>query len=74
MKSIIVLTSHSELEHRRKTGFWVEEFAAPYYELADKGVVIDIATPLGGQPPIDPKSVIHQQQQKTLNDLIKTQN
>jgi hypothetical protein len=41
-KVLFVLTSHSELEHRRKTGFWVEEFAAPYYELADKGVVIDI--------------------------------
>jgi putative intracellular protease/amidase len=56
-KVLFVLTSHSELGNTgEKTGFWVEEFAAPYYELADKGVVIDIATPLGGQPPIDPKS------------------
>jgi putative intracellular protease/amidase len=55
-KVLFVLTSHSELGNTgEKTGFWVEEFAAPYYELADKGV-IDIATPLGGQPPIDPKS------------------
>jgi putative intracellular protease/amidase len=56
-KVLFVLTSHSELGNTgEKTGFWIEEFAAPYYELADKGVVIDIATPLGGQPPIDPKS------------------
>ncbi|MDQ5929109.1 MAG: hypothetical protein QG594_887 [Bacteroidota bacterium] len=56
-KVLFVLTSHSDLGNTgEKTGFWVEEFAAPYYELLDKGVVIDIATPLGGQPPIDPKS------------------
>jgi hypothetical protein len=49
-KVLFVLTSHSELgTQEKKTGFWVEEFAAPYYELADKGVEIDIATPLGGQ-------------------------
>ena len=56
-KVLFVLTSHSELGNTgEKTGFWTEEFAAPYYELADKGVIIDIATPKGGQPPIDPKS------------------
>jgi putative intracellular protease/amidase len=56
-KVLFVLTSHDKLgDTGEKTGFWVEEFAAPYYELADKGVQIDIATPLGGQPPIDPKS------------------
>jgi putative intracellular protease/amidase len=56
-KVLFVLTSHSELgDTGEKTGFWTEEFAAPYYELADKGVSIDIATPKGGQPPIDPKS------------------
>jgi putative intracellular protease/amidase len=56
-KVLFVLTSHSELgDTGEKTGFWTEEFAAPYYELADKGVIIDIATPKGGQPPIDPKS------------------
>ena len=56
-KVLFVVTSHSELGNTgEKTGFWTEEFAAPYYELADKGVQIDIATPLGGQPPIDPKS------------------
>ena len=56
-KVLFVLTSHSELGNTgEKTGFWIEEFAAPYYELADKGVIIDIASPSGGQPPIDPKS------------------
>lgn len=57
MKVLIVLTSHSELgDTGRKTGFWVEEFAAPYYELADAGAEITLASPKGGQPPIDPKS------------------
>jgi putative intracellular protease/amidase len=56
-KVLFVLTSHSELgDTGKKTGFWTEEFAAPYYELTDKGIQIDIATPLGGQPPIDPQS------------------
>ena len=57
MKVLFVLTSHSDLGNTgKKTGFWVEEFAAPYYALADKGVDITIASPKGGQPPIDPKS------------------
>lgn len=57
MKVLIVLTSHSELGNTgKKTGFWIEEFAAPYYVLADAGVDITIASPKGGQPPIDPKS------------------
>ena len=57
MKVLIVLTSHSELgDTGKKTGFWVEEFAAPYYALADAGVAITLASPKGGQPPIDPKS------------------
>ena len=57
MKVLIVLTSHSELgDTGKKTGFWVEEFAAPYYELADAGAEITLASPKGGQPPIDPKS------------------
>jgi putative intracellular protease/amidase len=56
-KVLFVLTSHDKLgDTGEKTGYWTEEFAAPYYELADKGIQIDIATPLGGQPPIDPKS------------------
>ena len=56
-KVLFVVTSHDQLgDTGEKTGFWIEELVAPYYELADKGVHIDIATPLGGQPPIDPKS------------------
>lgn len=57
MKVLIVLTSHSDLgDTGQKTGFWIEEFAAPYYVMADAGVDLTIASPLGGQPPIDPKS------------------
>ncbi|ANE51533.1 type 1 glutamine amidotransferase domain-containing protein [Flavisolibacter tropicus] len=57
MKVLIVLTSHSELGNTgKKTGFWTEEFAAPYYVLRDAGVDITLASPKGGQPPIDPKS------------------
>ncbi len=57
MKVLFVLTSHSELGNTgEKTGFWVEEFAAPYYVMADDGVEVTIASPKGGQPPIDPKS------------------
>jgi putative intracellular protease/amidase len=56
-KVLFVVTSNDKLGNTgEKTGFWTEEFAAPYYALVDKGVTIDIATPLGGQPPIDPKS------------------
>ncbi len=57
MKILIVLTSHSELGNTgQKTGFWIEEFAAPYYVLADAGAIITVASPAGGQPPVDPKS------------------
>lgn len=53
----MVLTSHSALgDTGKKTGFWVEEFAAPYYVLADAGAIITIASPAGGQPPVDPAS------------------
>ncbi len=56
-KVLFVVTSHDKLGNtNEKTGFWVEELVAPYYELVDNGVHIDIASPLGGQPPIDPKS------------------
>lgn len=58
-KILIVLTSHSELGNTgKKTGFWIEEFAAPYYVLADAGAVITISSPAGGQPPIDPSSEV----------------
>lgn len=57
MKLLIVLTSHSALGNTdKKTGFWIEEFATPYYVLADAGATITIASPAGGQPPVDPKS------------------
>jgi len=56
-KILMVLTSHAELgDTGEKTGFWVEEFAAPYYTFVDAGVQITLASPAGGQPPIDPKS------------------
>ena len=57
MKILMVLTSHDRLGNTgRKTGFWLEELAAPYYEFKDAGAVITIASPQGGQPPLDPKS------------------
>ncbi|GAA4428038.1 type 1 glutamine amidotransferase domain-containing protein [Pontibacter saemangeumensis] len=57
MKVLIVLTSHDKLgDTGHKTGFWVEEFAAPYYVLADAGVEVTLASPKGGKPPIDPSS------------------
>jgi putative intracellular protease/amidase len=57
MKVLIVLTSHDKLGNTgRKTGFWLEELAAPYYVFKDAGVDITLASPKGGQPPLDPKS------------------
>lgn len=57
MKILMVLTSHDRLgDTDRKTGFWLEEFAAPYYVFNDAGAEITIASPLGGHPPIDPNS------------------
>jgi putative intracellular protease/amidase len=57
MKILMVLTSHDKLGNTgRKTGFWLEEFAAPYFVFRDAGVDLTLASPKGGQPPIDPKS------------------
>lgn len=57
MKVLIVLTSHDQLGNTgRKTGFWLEELAAPYYTFKDAGAEIVLASPKGGQPPLDPKS------------------
>lgn len=57
MKILIVLTSHDQLgDTGKKTGFWLEEFAAPYYVLKDAGARITLASPKGGQPPLDPVS------------------
>ena len=57
MRVLMVLTSHDQLgDTGEKTGFWLEEFAAPYYRLLDAGVELTLASPAGGQPPLDPKS------------------
>jgi putative intracellular protease/amidase len=57
MKILMVLTSHDKLGNTgKKTGFWLEEFAAPYYVFRDAGAEITLASPKGGQPPLDPKS------------------
>jgi putative intracellular protease/amidase len=57
MKILLVLTSHDKLGNTgRKTGFWLEELAAPYYTFKDAGAEIVLASPKGGQPPLDPKS------------------
>ena len=57
MNILMVLTSHDQLGNTgHKTGFWLEEFAAPYYVFKDAGATLTLASPLGGQPPLDPKS------------------
>ncbi len=57
MKILVVLTSHDQLgDTGEKTGFWLEELAAPYYVFKDAGVELTLASPKGGQPPLDPKS------------------
>ena len=57
MKVLMILTSHSELGNTgKKTGFWIEEFASPYYAFTEAGIVVVLASPKGGHPPIDPKS------------------
>ena len=60
---LMVLTSHDQLgDTDRKTGFWLEEFAAPYYVFGDAGHEITLASPKGGQPPVDPTSALPQMQ------------
>ncbi|MBC6699285.1 type 1 glutamine amidotransferase domain-containing protein [Hymenobacter sp. BT190] len=57
MNILMVLTSHDQLgDTGHKTGFWLEEFAAPYYVFKDAGATLTLASPAGGQPPLDPKS------------------
>src|SRR5260370_38658965 len=57
MKVLMVITSHDQLGNTgRKTGSWLEELAAPYYVFKDAGAQITLASPKGGQPPLDPKS------------------
>src|SRR5580692_6946442 len=63
MKIVMVLTSHDQLgDTGRKTGFWLEEFAAPYFVFRDAGVQLTLASPKGGQPPVDPKSDVPENQ------------
>lgn len=63
MKILIVLTSHDQLgDTGKKTGFWLEEFVAPYYVLKDAGAAITLASPKGGRPPLDPKSELPENQ------------
>ena len=57
MKVLMVITSHDQLGNTgRKTGFWLEELAAPYFVFKDSGAEITLASPKGGRPPLDPKS------------------
>jgi putative intracellular protease/amidase len=63
MKILMVLTSHDVLGNTgRKTAFWLEEFAAPYFVFRDAGVQLTLASPKGGQPPLDPKSDLREKQ------------
>src|SRR6476620_3078025 len=63
MNILMVLTSHDQLGSTgRKTGFWLEEFAAPYFVFKDAGIQLTLASPKGGQPPIDPKSDLPENQ------------
>jgi putative intracellular protease/amidase len=72
MKVLMILTSHSKLGNtREKTGFWIEEFATPYYVLADAGAKITIASPRGGQPPVDPKSELKDAQTPSTERFFK---
>jgi len=63
MRILMVLTSHDQLGNtNRKTGFWLEEFAAPYFVFRDSGLELTLASQKGGQPPIDPKSDLPENQ------------
>ena len=67
MKILMVLTSHDQLGNTgRKTGFWLEEFAAPYFVFRDADVQLTLASPKGGQPPIDPKSDLKENQTEAM--------
>jgi putative intracellular protease/amidase len=74
MKILMVLTSHDQLGNTdRKTGFWLEEFAAPYFVFRDAGVRLTLASPKGGQPPIDPKSDLPENQTPAMAWFKKDQ-
>jgi len=72
MKILMVLTSHDQLGNTgRKIGFWLEEFAAPYFVFRDAGAQITLASPKGGQPPIDPKSDLPENQTPAMTRFKK---
>jgi putative intracellular protease/amidase len=72
MKILMVLTSHDQLgDTGRKTGFWLEEFAAPYFVFRDAGVELTLASPKGGQPPLDPKSDLPEAQTPAMTRFKK---
>jgi len=72
MKILMVLTSHDVLGNTgRKTGFWLEEFAAPYFVFRDAGVDLTLASPKGGQPPLDPKSDLPENQTPAMTRFKK---
>jgi len=72
MKIVMVTTSHDQLGNTgRKTGFWLEEFAAPYLVFKDAGVELTLASPKGGQPPIDPKSDLPENQTPAMTRFKK---
>jgi putative intracellular protease/amidase len=72
MKILMVLTSHDQLgDTGKKTGCWLEEFAAPYYAFLDAGAKITVASPKGGQPPLDPKSDTPEGQTETTTRFKK---
>ncbi|WP_454782297.1 type 1 glutamine amidotransferase domain-containing protein [Legionella sp. WA2022007384] len=72
MKILMVLTSHDQLGNTgHKTGFWLEEWAAPYYVFLDAGIEVTLASPKGGQPPIDPKSDLPENQTPAMERFKK---
>jgi putative intracellular protease/amidase/predicted enzyme related to lactoylglutathione lyase len=74
MKILMVLTSHDQLGNTgRKTGFWLEEFAAPYFVFRDAGVQLTLASPKGGQPPLDPKSDLPENQTPAMTRFKQDQ-
>src|SRR5579864_3914676 len=74
MKILMILTSHDQLGNTgRKTGFWLEEFAAPYYVFRDAGVKLTLASPKCGQPPLDPKSDLPENQTPAMTRFKQDQ-
>jgi putative intracellular protease/amidase len=72
VKILMVLTSHNQLGNTgRSTGFWLEEFAAPYFVFKDAGAELTLASPKGGQPPIDPKSDLPENQTPAMERFKK---